>query len=275
MCVFERSVAMHTRKTTKAKAPLLPVRRRQEILDLLREALTLRVGQLSERFGVSEMTIRRDLEVLEQRGLLERTHGGAVFRRQRVADKFRYRRAMDENPQEKQRIARRAAARIQPHDTLYVGEGTSCAQVIRHADPRQPFTVVTNNLGVIPEIAPKAAELILLGGTYNPATHALAGPLTLEMIARLNANRVFLGADGISRSAGLSTPNLEIGAVERSMIAHTRGEVIVMAAHSKLGMVATVSIAPIERIDVLITDSRMPDDFKKDLESMGIEVVLA
>jgi len=266
---------MHTRKTMKTKAPLLPARRQQQILDLLQEALTLRVTDLSQHFSVSEMTIRRDLETLERRGLLERTHGGAVLRRQRVADKFRYRRAMDENPQEKQRIARCAAARIMAHDTLYVGEGTSCAQVIRHADPRLPFTVVTNNLGVISEMAHKAAELILLGGTYNPATHALAGPLTLEMITRLNANRVFLGADGISRSAGLSTPNLEIGAVERSMIAQTRGEVVVMAAHSKLGMVAAVSIAPIERIDVLITDSRMPGDLTKDLESMGVQVVIA
>jgi DeoR family fructose operon transcriptional repressor len=120
-----------------------------------------------------------------------------------------------------------------------------------------------------------AAELILLSGTYNPGTHALAGPLTMEMIRQVNASKVFLGVDGLSLSAGLTTPDLDIAVIERSMIRHTRGRIIAMADHQKFGLVAEMSIAPLKDIDVLVTDREIPSEFKKDLESMGVRVVIA
>jgi DeoR family fructose operon transcriptional repressor len=121
----------------------------------------------------------------------------------------------------------------------------------------------------------KSAELILLPGTYDPVTNALAGPLTMEMIRQINATKVFLGADGLSLSLGLTTPNLEMAVIERSMIQHTRGKVIVMADHSKFGLVAGMSVAPLKHIDVLITNRKIPEDFQKDLDLMGVQVVIA
>jgi len=259
----------------KNSAQLLPAERQQQILGVLREEFTARVSRLSELLGVSEMTIRRDLDVLEQKGLVERTHGGAVFRQERLLGKFHYRRSIEQNPREKQDIARKAAAFIEPNDTIYVGEGVTASQVVRHAEPGMPFTVVTNNLGVIREIEHTAAELILLAGTYNPTTHALAGPLTMEMIRQVNATKVFLGADGLSLSAGMTTTDLEIAVIERSMIQHTRGKVVVMANHTKFGLVAEMGIVPLKSIDVLVTNRKIPGDFQKSLEQMGVEVVIA
>ena len=259
----------------KKSAPLLPAERQQRILETLRDELSVRGSRLGELLGVSEMTIRRDLDVLEQQGVVERTHGGAVFRQERVVGRFHYNSAVQENLREKQRIARRAATMIEPNDIIFLGEGTTCAQMIRYVDSGMPFTIFTNNLGVISEIEDKTGDLILLGGAYNHTTRALAGPLTMEMISQVNVTKLFLGVDGFSLNAGLTTPNLEMATVDRSMIRHTRGKVIVMADHSKFGLVAEIVITPIKNIDVLITDRKIPDDFEQDLRSMNVEVVIA
>jgi len=256
-------------------ASLLPAERQQRVIEILRDEFTIRSSNLSELLGVSEMTIRRDLDILEERGLVERTHGGAVFRQERVAGKFRYQNSIMENPAEKERIATKAAAMIQPNDIIYIGEGATAAQVVKHAQPSMPFTIFTNNLGVTAEIKDIAAELVLLGGAYNYRTHSLAGSLTMEMIRQVNAAKVFLGVDGLSLSAGLTTTDLDIAVIERSMIRHTQGQVIVMADHPKFGLVAEISIAPLKHINVLITNRKLPTDFCKELESLKVEVVIS
>jgi DeoR family fructose operon transcriptional repressor len=255
----------------------LPAERQQRILEILREEFSIRSSNLSELLGVSEMTIRRDFDLLEKQGLVERTHGGAVFRQERVAGNAHYRNSIRKNPEQKQRIAQKAASMIAPNDIVYIGEGTTASMLVRFVEPAMPFAIFTNNIGVISEfeLANISAELVLLPGTYNPMTHALAGPLTIEMIQQVNATKVFLGADGLSLSAGLSTPDLEIAVIERSMIQQTRGQVIVMADHPKFGLVAEMSIAPLKHIDVLITNRKIPVDFQKDLDKMGVQVVIA
>lgn len=253
----------------------LPAERQQQILEILRENFSIRGSRLSEILGVSEMTIRRDLDVLEKQGLVERTHGGAVFRQERVLGKFQYKNAMKENINEKKQIARKAAAMIEPHDTVYIGEGTGAALIVRYLEPVLPCSIFTNNLGVIAEANHLAAEIVILGGSYDSATHSLAGPLTMEMIRRVNATKAFLGADGLSLSAGMTTPNLQIATIDRSMIHHTRGKVFVLANHTKFGLVAEMSITPLKQIDVLITNRKIPADFQKELDHLGVEVIIA
>ena len=265
-------------KTLKNKyRSYLPAERQQRIIGILEKNFSTRSSKLSDLLGVSEMTIRRDLDALEKSGLVERTHGGAVFRQERIAGNFHYRNSIKENPEQKKRIAHRAAAMIEPHDTIFIGEGTTASMVARFVDPALPFTLFTNNLGVIPELETNhmAAELVLLPGTYNPTTHALAGPLTMEMIRQINANKVFIGADGLSIRAGVSTPDLEIATIERNMIQQTRGQVIVMADHPKFGLVAEISIVPLKQIDILITNRKIPSDFQKNLDKTGVHVVIA
>ncbi len=120
-----------------------------------------------------------------------------------------------------------------------------------------------------------AAELILLAGRYDAATYALSGPLTMEMIRQVHASKLFLGADGLSLGAGITTPNLDIAVIERSMIHHTRGQVVVMADHTKFGLVGEISIAPLKYINVLITSRKIPDDFQKELESLKVNTIIA
>jgi DeoR/GlpR family transcriptional regulator of sugar metabolism len=257
------------------KNSLFPAERQQQILEILRDKSTIRGSSLSGLLGVSQMTIRRDLDALEMQGVVERTHGGAVFREERLTQKFQYDHSTMKNPKEKRRIAACASKMIEPNDMVYIGEGYTAAQIIRHVDPHIHFTIFSNNLGVTAEMENKSAELILLPGTYNPETNALAGPLTMEMIRQVNATKVFLGADGLSINLGLTTPNLEMAVIERSMIQYTRGKVIVMADHSKFGLVAGMSVAPLKHIDVLITNRKISEDFQKNLDLMGVQVVIA
>ena len=257
------------------KEALFPAERRQRILEILREEYTIRGSRLSEMLNVSEMTIRRDLDALEKEGMVERTHGGAVFRQERVIGKFKYQSSIKENPREKEIVARRAAEMIEPHETVFIGEGTTAAQVVRFVPRDMPFTVATNNLGVVTEIRNGAVELVMLGGVYDASTHSLSGPLTMEMISRINAARVFLGADGLSLRAGLTTPNLDMAVLERQMIRHTHGQVIVMADHTKFGLVAEMAVAPLSRVDVLITNRRVAEHLQKDLAKMGVAVIVA
>ena len=254
---------------------LLPAERQSRILEILAREFTVRSSTLSEMFGVSEMTIRRDFDFLEQRGLVERTHGGAVYKQERVAGKFKYQNSLKENLKEKQEIAQKAATLIEPNDVIYLGEGTTTALVLRYIEPGLPCTIFTNNLGITAEItAPLAAEIVFLGGTYNPTTHALAGPLTMEMIPTVNANKVLLGADALSINKGLTTLNFEMAVIERNMIKQTQGQVIVMANHTKFGLVAQMEVVPLKQIDLLITNCKLPNDFQKKLESLKVEVLI-
>jgi DeoR family fructose operon transcriptional repressor len=253
---------------------LLPAKRQQRILEILSQEFTARSSTLSEILGVSEMTIRRDFDILERRGLVERTHGGAVFKQERVAGKFQYQSSIKENLQEKQQIARRAASLLEPNDVIFLGEGTTAALILKYLEPGFPCTIFTNNLGVVAETDHISAELVMLGGTYNSVTHALSGPLTMQMIRQVNATKVFLGADALSISAGMTTPNFDIAIIDRSMIENTRGQVVVLANHTKFGLVAQMSVVPLKQIDILITNRKIPEDFQNDLNQLGVDVLV-
>ena len=258
----------------KNSVSLLPAERQQRILEILSQEFTVRSSALSEILGVSEMTIRRDFDILERRGLAERTHGGAVFKQERVAGKFRYQNSIKENLEEKRQIAKTAASLLEPNDVIFLGEGTTAALILKYLEPGFPCTFFTNNLGAIAETDHISAELVLLGGTYNSVTHALTGPLTMQMIRQVNATKVFLGADALSISSGITTPNLDIAIIDRSMIENTRGQVIVLANHTKFGLVAQMSIVPLKQIDILITNKKIPDAFQNDLNQLGVNVLV-
>jgi DeoR/GlpR family transcriptional regulator of sugar metabolism len=262
-------------KSTKLTEPLLPIERQQRIQEILKEGTSMRVAYLSEFLGVSEMTIRRDLDFLEEKGVVERTYGGAVLRQEWTDKEFKYQDSVLENPQLKKRIAQKAAAMINPHDIVFLGEGSTTALVLRYADPTIPFKIFSNNLGAIPEAQDKVSEFVLLGGLYNHASRALAGPTTIEMISQVYATKTFLGADGFSLRTGATTTNSEIAQINRSMIRHSRGKVILMVDYSKFGRVAENVITPVKKLDILITDRKITDGLHQHLKLMGIRVVIA
>jgi DeoR/GlpR family transcriptional regulator of sugar metabolism len=254
---------------------LLPAERHMRIRHLLRERLTIRVAELSEMMGVSEMTIRRDLETLERQGLIERTYGGAVYRQDHTSREEPYETRLRERPDIRDQIGRKAASLIEPHDTLFLHSGTTALYVLRHLDPDMPVRVYTNNVGAIQEIRGKRAELVLLGGEYRCETHSVEGPLTMETMQELHPKKSFLIPDGISLRDGITTSSFTEAALERAMIQQTRGQVIVLATHGSFGRIADLVVAAIEKVDLLVVDHKLPEEYLRDLKALGIRVLAA
>ena len=228
---------------------------------------------LSDDLGVSEMTIRRDLERLEQEGVLSRTHGGAMLKRHMVEEPL-YVANIRAHSEEKRRIAQAAAAMIKPGETVFLSSGTTAAQVLSHVDPSLEARIVTHNVGAVQEARGLRVEVVLVGGLYRPRSNAVSGPLALEHIARFHAGKMLIGVDGFDLEDGLTTPTMGMAGVERAMIAQTRGEVVALADASKIGVVADVVICGLDQVDAVIVDDGVDDDVREELVRLGLRCVV-
>lgn len=253
--------------------PLLPAERHRRIQNILGERHVVRVSALSDLLGVSEVTVRRDLEALERRGSLERIHGGAVATR-RIHAEPRYLEAMTTYPDEKRLIGRAAARLVEPGDTVFLNGGTTTLEVFRHLDV-SGVKVVTNHVGMALESADRGVELVLIGGHYRPSSNSLVGPFATDNLRRVNANRAFIGAEGVSRRSGVTTPSAVEAEIAGLMIGRTRGEIVVVADHSKMGTVADFVIAGLDRVDLLVTDGELDGEYRAGLEEADVQVAIA
>jgi DeoR family fructose operon transcriptional repressor len=251
----------------------LPAERYRRIEELLRDHQVARVSAMSELFGVSEVTVRRDLEVLERRGVLERTHGGAV-RSQRMRREPRYGEAAAANPEAKRSIGRTAALLVQPGDTVFLNGGTTTLQVFRHVDAGD-VAFVTNHVGIAAEAIERDLDLLLIGGRVRSASNSAVGPFATEALRQVFATRSFIGVEGISLRSGLTTPTEAEAEVARLMIERTRGEVTVVADSTKIGTIADVVIAPLERVDRVVVDAAADPELTEPIAAAGVEVVRA
>ncbi len=247
---------------------MIPAERRTRISELLRRRRAVRVSSLSEDLGVSAMTIRRDLERLESEGVLVRTYGGAVSKRHMVEEPL-YDDNVASHAEEKLRIARRAATLIEPGETVFLSSGTTAAQVLRHVDPMLEARIVTHNVGALAEAHGLRLEIVLLGGRYRPRPNAVEGPLAVEMAGRFKATKMLLGIDGFDLEEGLTTPTIGIAGVELAMIGHTRGEVIVLADSSKIGVVADVVICGLDQVDAVVLDDGIDESLREEIMRLG------
>lgn len=252
---------------------LIPAERRNLILAELEREGSVRVLELSNLLGVSEVTIRRDLELLEGERLLERTHGGAVLSRQIWVEPVYSAKHQSHLP-EKRKIGAAAADLVEPGETLFINSGSTTLQIFRNLARKQAH-VITSNAGVIPECQDLDIELSLTGGTYRGQSHSFVGALALQTLKRFYASKCFIGVDGISLQYGLTTPNLEEAEIARTMIENTLGKVVIVADHSKIGMVANCVSAPVEKVDILVVDPGIDEDYRQELENLGIQIIIA
>ena len=255
------------------KPPRLPADRQAGICRRLRQTGVVRVAELSQMLGVSEITIRRDLETLEGKGLLERTHGGAISS-QLMRTEPLFVQKDRRQAAEKEAIGRAAAALVEDGDTVLVGSGSTTLQMIRHLRARD-VRLITSNAGAIAELAGRSVELILVGGLYRHQSNSLVGGFARLALDRIYASKAFIGVDGVSSRYGFTTPvqlEAEIGAL---MIERTRGPVIVLADHTKLGVVSNFATAALDDAEILVTDSGIDSGYADELAQRGLRVVVA
>jgi DeoR family transcriptional regulator, aga operon transcriptional repressor len=251
------------------------VDRRMKILKKLSINDQVFVNELSKEFGVSEVTIRNDLEQLESKNLLIRARGGAMSTTQVVSQDLQLGEKHKLNLTEKVKIGKAAAKLIKESDTLIMDSGTTTLEVIKNIDPSlSNVTVITNALNIANQLVSMPnVNLIIPGGALRKNSLSLIGPLAEKSFRNFFVDKVFLGVDGFDTMNGISTPNIEEAFLNQIMIEVAR-EVIVVADSSKFLRKSLAFICKLDRIDTVITDSGISDEDKKRLEDAGIKVII-
>lgn len=250
--------------------------RRSSILDEVHNTRMVKVTELSERFKVSEVVIRRDLERLEKFGLIKRVHGGAVALPQDGAAIGVPTNGTNFEAQ-KDRIGQAAAAMIEDGNRVILDSGTTVLQVARHISGYLltwgKLTVITDSLPIVQALGGwNGIAMILLGGLYLPQSKVVAGPQALENLEGVHVDKLFLGADGVTFSNGITTSNVLEAEVERKMV-EVANEIILVADSSKIGLKGLISIIPLDRIHKFVTDTGAPPEFVAQLRKQGTEVI--
>lgn len=253
---------------------LIPAQRRERIQAFLSTHKIVATADLCDLLEVSEATVRRDLEWLEGRGLIERTHGGAILN-ERINSEQEYQQRALRQIEEKRKIGSLAASFIEDGDIVFVNSGTTTTQLIRCIRSDVDATVITNNLIAALEIGEVNFEVLILGGSLQPRSISVAGPFAIQNLSQVYANKAFIGVDGISIKHGCTVPSNAEAEVVHLMLERTQGPVCVLADYSKWGVVSNFEIASINKINTLITDNRLDLGARNSLAARSVEILIA
>jgi DeoR/GlpR family transcriptional regulator of sugar metabolism len=247
--------------------------RRERVKQILKARHAVRVEDLREELGVSTATIRRDLHELEEEGELHRVHGGAVSVELRPIE-ARFEAKAATNPEQKQRIAERAAAMVEPDSRIYLDAGSTCLELAKLLALRTDITVVTNSLPAINELAGQGPRLIVIGGELRPLSQALVGPLSTKVLDELYLDHAFVGTFSISLDAGMTTTDPAEAFTKEHVLSRTR-EAVLLVDGSKLGTRSFAQAGRLDQIDVVITDAELDEEASATFEHAGVRVLVA
>lgn len=254
---------------------MLARQRQAMILGLVRQRGGVRVADLVREFGVSDMTVRRDLEALAERGLVAKVHGGATAAEAHATDEPGFAAKSSQQLVEKEAIARRAAELVHPGSAVALSAGTTTAALARHLADIPGVTVVTNSVPVADVLhrAGRTDQTVILTGGVRTPSDALVGPVAVAAIRSLHTDVLFLGVHGMTERAGFTTPNVLEAETDRALVdaAH---RLVVLADHTKWGTVGISTIAHLSDADVLVTDDGLPDTAREVLTAQVGELAL-
>jgi DeoR/GlpR family transcriptional regulator of sugar metabolism len=258
-------------------AEVMLARQRQAlILERVRDTGAVRVAEIARDLGVSDMTVRRDLEVLHERGLLEKVHGGATAISGLALFEPGFIAKSELQQAEKAAIGAAAAALVEPGMAIAISAGTTTHALASRVADIPGVTVVTNAIGVAETLhraGRRDQTVILTGGTRTPS-EALVGPFTVAHLRSIHVDLAFMGVHGIDAKAGFTCPNLLEAETDVALIEAAR-QLIVVADHTKWGVVGIASIARLDEADILVSDVGLAGDARSVLcEKVG-RVILA
>ena len=260
---------------------MIAAQRMEYIISLLQERNVVTTIDLSTMLKVSDMTIRRDLDELEQMGLCKRTHGGAVLAGRSIIQETSYRERELQNVREKQAIAHAALRKIEEGDTIALDSGTTTLYLAKLLREKANITVITNSIHAILALyCCKGVTVISTSGSISrpclvgdeERDPCLVGSMAEETMNKFRPTKAFIGTSSLSIADGLSNSVLEEASMKRTMIG-VSAEVFVLADHTKFGHTASFIVGPISLIDTLITDPGIPKKFEEEIKKMGVEVI--
>lgn len=253
--------------------PVLAPQRRELIRSLVRDEGIVRVEDLRQNLKVSVATIRRDLEILEENGKLQRVHGGAVTMENRLEEAV-FDDKTNQASKEKSRIAEEACKLISTGDSVYLDGGSTTLGLARLLKDRTDLTLVTNSLRAATELADSGPKILLIGGELRRISQTMVGPLTSGVLGQVHVDKAFMGTMGFCLKSGLTTtdPN---EAFVKNLVAAQAGQVILLADSGKAEKVSFARVSDWDAIDVLVTDAKLSQPFAKSLRKRGLKVLLA
>ena len=246
--------------------------RRNRIVDILRNSGKVTVSELAGIFKVSEVTIRKDLDVLEKEGKLLRTHGGAILPVHSKSE-WNFLRKIHQMKEEKKAIAQIAISIIEDDDTIILDSSSTNYHIALEMSKRswKHLTVVTNNVFIAEKLLGSVNEIIVLGGMIRENSLSLVGPWTLKFLENISVDKAFLGTTGFSIEKGFMTPSIIEADVKKAILNCSSMKIIVTDS-TKFMRKAFASFAFPEDIDMVITDSGIPEDVEAYLSEKGVEV---
>ncbi|MBI1379393.1 MAG: DeoR family transcriptional regulator [Frankiales bacterium] len=254
----------------------LASQRQAHILDELERLGAVRVSRLVESLGVSDMTVRRDLDALAQRGLLTKVHGGAMAIGERSNHEPGFEAKQVRAQVEKDAIAHVAAELISPGSAVGISAGTTTWTLAHLVRDIPGLTVVTNSMRIADVVlsSGRSDQTVVLTGGIRTPSDALVGPVAVAALRSLHLDLVFLGVHGMDERSGFTTPNLMESETDRALVEAGR-RLVVVADHTKWGTVGLSTIVPLDVADILITDDEMPPEALAVLRERVPEVVVA
>jgi DeoR/GlpR family transcriptional regulator of sugar metabolism len=254
------------------RMPVLARKRQELILDEVRRVGAVRVSELMQLLNVSDMTVRRDLDVLDMAGLVEKVHGGATATAEGrassgpglSAEEPGFEVKSHRQLAEKRAIAAAAADLIKPGSAIGITAGTTTWQLVHHLVTIPELTVVTNSVPVadlLHRSGRSDLSVVLTGGTRTPSD-ALVGPVAANVLRTLHVDQLFMGVHGVTERSGFSTPNLMEAETNRAFV-ESAERLIVLADHTKWGVHGLSMIAAVSAADTVISDSGMPSDARE------------
>lgn len=255
---------------------MLARQRQAVILEQARRTGAVRVSDLVAQLGVSDMTIRRDLDALASRGLVEKVYGGATAVLGKSTDEPGFEAKSVQQRAQKEAIAELAATLVRPGTAIGISAGTTTWSLARALGPVAGLTVVTNSIrvaDVLRDTAQADSTVVLTGGVRTPSD-ALVGPIAVHSLRRLHLDLVFLGVHGMAEGPGFTTPNLTESETDRALV-EAGGRLVVLADHTKWGIVGISTIAGLDEADVVVTDDGLPEPARQVLSEHVSELLVA
>lgn len=255
---------------------VLARQRHAYILERLRTDGAVRVADLVQELGVSDMTIRRDLELLHEQRLLEKVHGGATSVAPSALFEPGFRAKAELQQEAKEAIAVKAASLVRPGQAIAISAGTTTYAVARRLVDVPSLTVVTNSVPVADVLyhSGRPDQTVILTGGVRTPSDALVGPFAVAALRTVNVDLVVLGVHGMDPRAGFTTPNLLEADTDRALVEAGR-TLVVVADHTKWGVIGVSTIAGLSQADMVISDEALPEDARSALQDHVRELVIA
>ena len=254
------------------KNTYIPAERQKKMMEYIEAHTSAQIHELAEKFHVSEATVRRDLDDLDQQGALRRTHGGAIKVDRSTSYESVYSEKINLMLEEKHRIAEHAAQLVHPGDTVLIDSGTTTFFIAQALAHHENLTIITNDLYIAYQTPIHASSmLIVTGGTRRQGRQELVGSIPESFVRDSHVDVAFIGVDGIDLTGGVTNANFTEVGLKRLMLRSAAHSVIV-ADHTKFGRVALARICDLREVSLLITDRGIENEALTRLKKLGVQV---